>query len=292
MAKAAAQIGVSQPTVSEAISDLEHLFAVRLFDRSTRGVELTVYGRALFKRSVAAFDELKQSGRDIEYLADPTVGELRIGCQESVAPAVLLPAIKQFSAKFPKVVIHVDDVPTAEHQLSELRARNYDLMLGRISQSLANEEDIKVEILFHDYLVVAANAESRWANRERINLTELVDQNWVLTPPGTWNYTRLAEAFQARGLGMPKSRLITLSALLRTHLLSDGQYITAFANSMLSINANRYGLKALPVDLGDPPWPVVIITLKNRTLSSPAERFIDCVRNHARSIAARSAKHQ
>src|SRR5438128_344606 len=70
MAKAAAQLGVSQPTVSEVIADLEHTFGVRLLDRLPRGVEPTMYGNALLKRSIAAFDELKQSGRDIEFLAD------------------------------------------------------------------------------------------------------------------------------------------------------------------------------------------------------------------------------
>ena len=92
MAKAAAQLGVAQPTVSEMIADLEHTFGVRLLDRSARGVEPTVYGDALLKRSVAAFDELKQSSRDIEFLADPTVGELRIGCVETLS-ATLVPRV-------------------------------------------------------------------------------------------------------------------------------------------------------------------------------------------------------
>ena len=82
MAKAAEQLGVAQPTVSETIADLEDSYGVRLFDRSPRGVEPTIYGAALHRRCVAAFDELKQSGRDIEYLADPKVGDLWIGCQE------------------------------------------------------------------------------------------------------------------------------------------------------------------------------------------------------------------
>src|SRR5688500_18664182 len=79
MAKAAARLGVSQPAVSEVIAALEHALRVRLFDRSAQGVEPTVYGRALLKRGAAAFDELKQGVKDIEALADPSAGELRIG---------------------------------------------------------------------------------------------------------------------------------------------------------------------------------------------------------------------
>src|SRR5437867_601280 len=83
MAKAAAQLGITQPAVSEIIADLERLFTVRLFDRSTRGVEPTIYGRALLKRALAASDEMQQGIRDIEFLSDPTAGELNMGCPDA-----------------------------------------------------------------------------------------------------------------------------------------------------------------------------------------------------------------
>src|SRR5499426_1344373 len=89
MAKAAVELGVSQPAVSEVIADLEHALGVRLLDRSTQGVEPTMYGNALLKRSIAVFDELKQSVRDIEFLSDPTMGELRIGCVESLSATIV-----------------------------------------------------------------------------------------------------------------------------------------------------------------------------------------------------------
>src|SRR5919202_5076381 len=79
MAKAAAQLGVSQPAVSEVIADLEYTLGVRLLDRSPQGVEPTIYGRALLKRSTVAFDELKQGIKEIEFLSEPSACELRIG---------------------------------------------------------------------------------------------------------------------------------------------------------------------------------------------------------------------
>src|SRR5262245_17354190 len=79
MGKAAKKLGVSQPVVSKAIADLEHLLGVRLFDRSPQGVEPTLYCRALLKRSVAIFDDVRASIEEIRFLADPIAGELRIG---------------------------------------------------------------------------------------------------------------------------------------------------------------------------------------------------------------------
>ena len=61
MARAAAELGVSQPVVSAVVASLEHAVGVRLFDRSTRGVEPTPYGRTLLKGGTVAFDELKQT---------------------------------------------------------------------------------------------------------------------------------------------------------------------------------------------------------------------------------------
>jgi DNA-binding transcriptional LysR family regulator len=59
MAKAAAEFAISQPAVSKAIADMEHTLGLRLLDRSRNGIQPTAYGRALVRRGVAVFDELK-----------------------------------------------------------------------------------------------------------------------------------------------------------------------------------------------------------------------------------------
>jgi DNA-binding transcriptional LysR family regulator len=279
MAKAAAQLGVSQPTVSEIIADLEHTFGVRLLDRVARGVEPTIYGNALLKRGIAAFDELKQSTWDIAFLADPTFGELRIGCAESIAAAVLPKILERFNQQYPSVVVHVDDVPSTA--LSVLRDRKHDLIVARTVRPLGDEEDFNVETLFDDQMVVATHISSRWAKRRKIGLAELIDEPWFLSGPDTWAYARLAEACQALGLRMPKGRFVTVSVHLRNHMLGSGRFITAIPKSI----ADWYGMKVLPVDLPVRPWPVVMVTLKNRTLSPIVELFLACARDVARSTA-------
>src|SRR5215467_5200497 len=113
MAKAAKELGVTQPAVSDVVAGLEHAFGVRLFDRGPQGVEPTVYGRALLKRGVAAFDELRQGIRDIEFLADPTRGEVRIGCSEALAGGLLAPFVQKFCRRYPGVVITIEPVQGA-----------------------------------------------------------------------------------------------------------------------------------------------------------------------------------
>ena len=72
MSKAAVQLAISQPAVSKAITEMELTLGVPLLDRGPRGVEPTLFGRALLKRSAAIFDELRQTVTDIDSLLDPT----------------------------------------------------------------------------------------------------------------------------------------------------------------------------------------------------------------------------
>ena len=97
MARAAARLAMSQPAVSEAIASLEATLQVRLLDRGPRGIEPTIYAQALLKRGTVVFDELRQGIRDIEYLADPATGEVRIGCPESLAAGMRRPPQLEFS---------------------------------------------------------------------------------------------------------------------------------------------------------------------------------------------------
>lgn len=283
MAKAAMQLGLTQPAVSDVVAGLEQMFAVRLFDRNPRGVEPTIYGRALLKRGRAAFDELRQGIKDIEFLSDPTTGVLKVGFPASVLAGLLSLAVERFRRKYPRVVLHVDEVTSPGADFPTLREREHDLVIARVARPLVDEDDLDLEILFQDPLVVTADIRSGWGRRRKIAAAELVDASWILTAPGSSVYSSVAEAFQARGLMMPKIEVIALSGLLRMHLLSRGPFVTALPNSLLRENVARFSLKALPVDFHIPGYPVAILTLKNRVLSPLVGLFIEHVRDVAKS---------
>src|SRR5262245_44223786 len=140
MGKAARALAMSQPAVSEAVANLEHLLGVRLLDRSPRGIEPTIYADAILKRTMTVFDELKQGVRDIPALADPTTGDVSIGYSNMIAATVFPKIIERFSEKYPRVVMHVDLVPspTAKY-LPGLRDRTFDLILARLPTPLIED---------------------------------------------------------------------------------------------------------------------------------------------------------
>jgi DNA-binding transcriptional LysR family regulator len=286
MAKAADELDMSQPAVSEVISGLEHGLRVKLFDRNPRGVELTAYGRALLKRGLSIFDELDQGLAEIEELTDPGAGEVRIGCPESVAAAIMPTIVRQFGLEKPRVVLHVENVSTPSLELPGLRSRSVDLVIARLlppAESPSYADDLRVEVLFEDRMVIAAGLTSPWAQRERIDLAELLDEPWIIT--GARGESLIAQACRSRGLHAPRVCMVTYAVPLRMSLVATGEYLGSFPASLLRFNADRYGLKTLPVDLPALPWPVAVVTLRNRTLSPAIQAFIDHVKAFGRSLS-------
>jgi DNA-binding transcriptional LysR family regulator len=197
-----------------------------------------------------------------------------------MAATIVPSVIRRFTRQYPRATVHIDELGLPA-QVAGLRDRKYDFTITR-TQELPIEEwdDLNAEILFYDELVVAAGAHSRWARRRRIDLVDLVQERWIVAPAYSWNYRRLLAAFRARGLAMPPASLVTLSLHIVAQLLADGEYITAFPRSWVRVS----GLKVLPVDLPVQPWPVIILTLKNRLLSPVVERFIESMREAVKSF--------
>src|SRR5690348_2410139 len=280
MAKGAAHLGMSQPAVSEAIASLEDALRVRLLDRSPRGVEPTVYARALLKRADVVFDELKQGIRDIEYLADPTAGEIRVGCPESLSAGFVPAVIDRLSCRYPKISVHVVAAQTGEQEFRELRERSVDLLLGRLFKPVPDEQ-VAVERLCDDAFFVVAGARSRWARRRKIAIAELTDESWIFFPPNSVSGSYIEAGFRANGLELPQHALTSFSIQLRLHLLATGRFLTVLHGSVLRFNAATWSLKALPIDLRIRPMPIAIFTLRNRSLSPVVDLFIE----HAREVA-------
>jgi DNA-binding transcriptional LysR family regulator len=283
MAKAAALLHVTQPAVSKAVGELERAIGVRLLDRNPQGIEATVYGRALLKRGLAIFDELQQGVKEIQFLADPTAGEVRIGCGEAFGAGVLPAVLERLGRQYPRIVYHVILTTSPEEELRVLRERRVDLMLTRVKEPFL-EDDMDADVLFHERLCVVVGEKSKWARRRRIELAELIDEQWILTPPNTAPSALVEEAFRAKGLAVPAARAVTFSLHLRNSLLPTGRYLTVLPRSCLRYSPMRAVLKALPVDFPSKPTPVAVVTLKHRTPNPVSNIVIECAREVVRPL--------
>jgi DNA-binding transcriptional LysR family regulator len=283
MAQAAKRLAISQPAVSRAIADMEHTLGVRLLDRSPQGVEATQYGRALLKRGVAAFDELKQGVQDIAFLSDPGAGELRVGASAALSEGIVAAVIDRLSQQYPRVVFHVV-VGGMLALLEGLRARRVELGFVRLSGH-DSEEDANQEVLFEEPLVVVAGVDNPWVRRRRIKLSELVNEHWTWPSPGTAFDALVVDAFRTSGLKAPSATVYSDAINMRIKLAATGRFLAVVPASIVEFPAKHAAIKKLPVELGMTQRPTGIITLKNRTLSPLAQRFIECAREVAKPLA-------
>jgi len=288
MTRAAEELAVSYPVVSKTISELEHTLGVRLFDRSISGAEPTHYGRALLKSGVAVFDEMRKGLQQIESIKQPDAGELRIG-SSIVTDAGLLPAIiERFSQECPRGVVHVSPENIAIQQYDNLRDRKVEMVFGRLAATM-NEPDLVAETLFDEPNLVVAGSESRWAKRRKLTLADLIREPWVLAQPGSLARSLHEQTFRNSGLEPPPATVVTVSLHLYMRLIETGRWLGLVPASAMRFGGKRMHLKVLPVKFLSPPAPVGFITVKDRTLTPLAERFIDCARRTASSDVGRAS---
>jgi DNA-binding transcriptional LysR family regulator len=283
MAKAARNLAMSQPAVSKAIADVEHVLGVRLLERSSRGVEPTRYGAALVRRGSVVFNELNQGVKEIEFLADPTVGELRIGTTDPFAAAIVAPIVDALSREHPRVAFHVvtGDLSTL---LLEVAARNVEFAISRLFDEVALT-DMSTEVLFHDAYAVVAGADNPWTRRRGFRLSDLLGEAWVLPPYDTVQGRQNAAAFRASGVEPPRATVTTLSLNLRNTLLATGRFLTVLPRFTLTLAGKDSALRRLLLTLPRTRRAIGIVRLKNRSLSPLGELFMERVREASEGLA-------
>ena len=283
MGKAAAALNMSQPAVSKAIAYLEQTLGVPLLDRSRQGVEATPSGRALIKRGVVMFDELRQGVQDIASLTDPAAGsEVRMGGSEHTVSAIYSPVVRRFSEQYPRMSFHtiVGDLRMTSR---ELEARRIDFVVSRMYSPASDEHS--AEVLFEDPLVVVTGSNNPLARRRKIEVAELLDKPWTLQPREN-NFGSFAmDAFRDAGLVPPRISVATTSSNLRGEMLATGRYLSMVPRYWMLLPRRHPSLSILPVEFPNTRIKVAIITVKNRSLSRATELFIDHVRAITKPLA-------
>ena len=279
MGKAAQRLNSTQPAVSRSIAELEQALGVRLLDRHRQGIAPTVYGHALLDSGVAVFDELRQAVKNIEHIADPAKGEVRIGSSNALAASFVSAVIDRLSRRYSRIVFHV--MAAQWHELHHaLNEREVDLLIGPRVGPFDNDQ-LGFETVYSDSYAVMAGARNPWARRRRIELAALLDEPWALSPPETVLGAITMDAFRKSGCPWPRTTVFSAPGDVRMGLLTTGRFLTISPTSVLRFPTRCTQVKILPVKLPVADVPTGIITLKNRTLSPVVQLFIDCAREIA-----------
>lgn len=281
MTRAAEDLAVSYPVVSKTVSELEHTLGVKLFDRSKSGAQPTHYGRVLLQSGVAVFDEMRKGLQAIEFIKEPDAGELRIDSSAVTDAGILSAVMETFAREFPRAEVQVSSENSAIQQYASLRDRKVELVFSRLPITL-REPDLVAEQLFDEPNVVVAGAETHWAKRRKLTLADVIGEPWILAQPGSLARALHDETFRMSGFEPPTARVQTISLHLYMRLLETGRWLGLVPASVMRFGGKGLRLKTLPVEVRSPPAPVGFVTVKDRTLTPLAGRFIDIARKVTR----------
>jgi DNA-binding transcriptional LysR family regulator len=207
---------------------------------------------------------------------------VRIATSIAVAVSFVSAVIDRLSQQHARLsfdVLSTDNI-TARRALEE---RRVDLMIGHMIEPVP--VNMTTEVLFHEPHVVVTGSKSTLLRRRNLRLMDLINERWMLPPSDSPFGSVVRDAFRAEGLDLPRA-VITSLLPLRASLLSTGRFLTMVPRIVSDISAEKGAFKRLPLSLPKTLKPFGIVTVKNRSLSPPAELFI----SHARKLAATVGK--
>jgi DNA-binding transcriptional LysR family regulator len=219
---------------------------------------------------------MRRGVQQIEFLADPTSGQLRIGSATPLVDQFLPAVLDRLTARYPRLSCHMTDAdtPTLAGLLHE---RKVDLVVSRTWGSHFGD-NFTGEYLFDETLFVVAGLSNPWQRRRSIDFTELLDEPWTLPDLDTVVGAMISEGFRRARITLPIPRVVSGSMAVRTRLIEGGRFLTMLPGSVLYFGTPRLKVKALPVALPLPSQPVEIITLRERLPNPIGKLFVDELR--------------
>lgn len=179
LAAAGRALGYSQPTIAHHLGTLEAHFGERLVERSTLGVRLTDAGRHLLPHAEAVLRRIASAEREMRELRESGESAVRVGTFPSAGALLLPPAVKHLRARQTRVSVVEGELPTL---LEGLRSFELDaaLVFSQPGDRLDLDEDFLLHSLLFDPLMLILPSDHRLAGEERVALSDLREEGWIV----------------------------------------------------------------------------------------------------------------
>lgn len=153
ISRAAKELYISQPAISKSISKLEDNLGIILFNRNSRGVQLTAEGQVLFEHTSAAFDALTQGEQELKRIKNFNMGHIRIGVSNTLCRFIMVSYLKGFIEKYPHIKISIETQSTT-HTLSMLEQQRIDI--GLVAEPKNHKNMVFLPVMDIEDIFVAA----------------------------------------------------------------------------------------------------------------------------------------
>lgn len=201
-------LGVSQPSVTRALADIEEVFGMPLFSRTGRGLEPTVAGEVVIARARYAISESQALIEELESVRAGRQGRLRVGVIPYTSTRVLDAAWSYLFSLRPRIAMTAREDVTG-NLLAALHDRALDCAICRFSPDSAGTDDLEQALLYQQQprLVVAKPSAALLARYPEIEIAALSEMDWIFPPAGTPLGGMIEAIFSAAGRKLPTPAL-------------------------------------------------------------------------------------
>lgn len=284
LGKTAEFLAITQPAVSKTLAEIERLFDLTLFTRSTRGTEPTPQGESVVRFARSVLSEFERTKEDIASASTGASGRTNVGAMVVAMPTLLSPSmalVKKKSAQT-RVLVEEGDLTRL---LPRLRRGELDVLVGRLEPGYA-APDLDTEPLYQEPMCLVVNAHHTLARQKKITWAQLAQHAWVVPPPWASSRIKLEQIFHKHGLN-PPSDLIESASFLAISCAIRDHHAIGFVARGVGLHFQKEGLfKVLPVSLDMDLPPVGLITMRGQKTSLTTQTLMACLRD----VAARKKK--
>ena len=285
LGRAAEFLSVSQPAVSKMLAEIERMFDLDLFVRSTRGTEPTAYGHAVvrFARSVLA--DYARTRDEIGAVAGGAAGRTSVGAMVVAMPTLLVRAVALLKKRSARTTVMVEEGDLTR-LLPRLRVGELDLFVGRLEPGYASP-DLDTEALYVEPMCIVVRPDHALAGDSRISWKKLAVVPWIVPPPWASSRIKLEQMFYKHGL-VPPADIVETASFLATLTFVRELPAVGFLARGVARHFEREGLvKVLKLQVPIELPPVGMITLRGRSRTPATEQLRACLRSTAIDLGSR-----
>ena len=273
--KAANELLISQPAISKSIKNLESWMNCTLFVRNKFGVSLTEEGIALYNEIKNAIEIIENAEHKIDEMVNLDSGCLNIGISNTLTQKYLLPYIKEFTEKYPKIKIKIH-TGTSQDYINKARNGLIDFIIINLPFNLPSDFEKKELLEIHDCFV-ASNTFEELKNK-KIKIEDLNNYPLVLLAKGSNGRFFLDDYCTKHNINLnPKFELASYSLL--SEFIKSGIGIGLVTKEFVKNELKNNELFEIQIDEKLDNRHIGIIYLKNKTLNRCSKEFIKLLEN-------------
>ncbi len=274
--KTANDLLISQPAVSKSIKNLESQLGCTLFTRNKSGVTLTEEGKILFDEIKNAIDIIDNAEEKIDEMINLESGTLNIGINNTLTQKYLLPYVKTFTKKYPKIKIKIYTGPPHE-LISKSRNGLVDLIILNLPYDIPSDFN-KTDLLKIQDCFVASNDYPELKNK-KINLEELNNYPLILLASGSNGRYFLNNICNKLNITLtPKFELASYT--LVTEFIKSGIGIGLLTKEFIKEELSNGTLFEIKTNINIKNRHIGIIYLKNKPLNRCSKEFLNLLKNN------------